>query len=164
MGLDTRATDWQACGVVTVAGGDVLGAGLFVFDFYSEAAGLTARFTFKGVGIGAGGNAGGTTVGDIGPYTSFTALTVKNAFNVWDLNGAWGRVGSFGAGIGLSYGIVTVCAAPPWSWGDAKAFFTPQNVGGFGTGLGAGGVWVAGNWRFKKVSGNRPSSPTDSMA
>jgi hypothetical protein len=132
---------------------------LFVFDFYSPSNDLSARFTFKGGGAGAGGNVGGTALGgDVGPYTSFSEIEVKNAFSVWDLNGAWGRVASFGVGTGLGYSIVAITAAPPWAWSGSRAYFTSQSVGGFGTGLGAGGVWLVGNWRFKKVSNNKPSS------
>ena len=162
MGLGTKAEDWQVCGLVTVAGGYVVGAGLFVFDFYSPTAGLTARFTFTGVGFGAGGNAGGTTAGDVGRFTAFSDIEAITPFSVWDLNGAWGRVGSFGAGIGLAYSIVAITAAPRWSW--KHAYFTSQNVGGFGTGVDAGGVWVAGIWRFKKISNNKPANPYGDFA
>jgi hypothetical protein len=156
MGLDTKCSDWQVCGVVSVAGGDVVGAGLFVFDFHSTTAGLTARTVFKGVGIGAGGNAGGTALGgDVGPLTSFSSIDVDKPFCIWDLNGAWGRVGSFGSGIGVSYGICAITAAPAWSW--KTSYFASQNVGGLGTGLGAGGVEIVGSWRFKKVVGNKPA-------
>ena len=165
MGLGTKATDWQVCGVADTAGGDVIGAGLFVFDFYSSSAEITGRCVFKGVGIGAGGNVGGTALGgDIGPYTSFSAIEVRTAFSMRDLDRAWGRVASFGVGLGLGYSILAITAAPPWTWEDDKHYFLAQNVGGFGTGLGAGGVLIGGTWAFKQVVANKPGSPYDAYA
>lgn len=165
MGLGTKASDWQACGVVDTAGGHVIGAGLFVIDFYSVSADLTGRCVFKGVGIGAGGNVGGTALGgDLGPYTSFSSIEVPTAFSMWDLNGAWGRIASFGVGAGLGYSILAITAAPPWTFEDDKHFFLAQNIGGFGTGLGAGGVLVAGSWAFKQVVANKPATAADSYA
>ena len=38
MGLGDRVNDWQVCGTAQIAAADVVGAGLFVFDFYSAAA------------------------------------------------------------------------------------------------------------------------------
>jgi hypothetical protein len=165
MGLSTRANDWQVCGLVSLAGGAGAGAGLCIFDFYSATAGVSARFGFKGGGLGVGGNAGGTTLGqDVGPFTAWSDIEAVNPFSVWDLNGAWGRLASFGGGIGLGYGIVAITAAPPWAWSGNRAFFVSQSVGGLGFGVGASGVLLVGNWRFRRVTHNTPGDSYETAA
>ena len=52
MGLDTQATDWQVFGSVSVAAGAGISAGLYLFDFYSATAGISAQFGFHGYGSG----------------------------------------------------------------------------------------------------------------
>jgi hypothetical protein len=157
MGLGDRVNDWQACGLMQVAGGEGVAAGLFIFDFYSAAAGLTGRFTFKGGGIGIGGNASGTVVpSQIGPFGPWSSVDCDTPFSIWDLNGAWGRITSASVGMGLEFGVVFITAAPPWSM--FNSFFHSQNVGGFSTGAGAGAIALVGNWRFKMVVNNSPSS------
>lgn len=166
MSLGMKASDWQVCGVMSLAGSDGVGGGLFFFDFYSAKANLTARFTFKGAGVGLGGSYKGTSVGgdasgtavpeDIGPFGPWSSIECTKEFCVWDLNGAWGRLTTLGGGIGLTFGFVFITAAPPWSFSDN--YFASQNVGGFGTGVGVTGLILAGNWRFKHVVENRPAS------
>ncbi len=157
MGLGDKVDDWQACGIMQVAGGDVAAAGLFVFDFYSAKAAVTGRFTFKGGGLGIGGNASGTALpADIGTFGPWSSVSCDKPFSIWNLNGAWGRISTLGFGMGVTFGVVFITAAPPWSAFDS--FFHSQNVGGFATGAGAGGLVVVGNWRFKKVVETTPSS------
>ena len=50
MSLGTRASDWQVFGRVSLAGGAVISAGLYIFDFYSPTAELSAKFVFHGGG------------------------------------------------------------------------------------------------------------------
>lgn len=157
MGLETKANDWQVCGVMSVAAGATLGAGVFVFDFYSPTADLTARFTFKGVGAGLGGDASGTALpAQIGPFGPWSSISCDESFNVWDLNGAWGRLTNACVGMGVTFGSVFITAAPAWSWN--RSWFHSQDVGGFGTGAGAGALVLVGNWRFKRVVSNSPPS------
>jgi hypothetical protein len=161
MGLSDQVDDWQVSGRVQVAAADVIGAGLFVFDFYSAKAGVSAVFWFKGAGVGLGGDAsGGGLPSDIGPFGPWSALECDKPFSVWDLNGAWGRIASANVGMGLTLGPVLISAAPPWSMLDS--FFHSQDVGGFGVGGGAGAFVLVGNWRFKQVSHRIPPTPDDS--
>ncbi len=162
MGLDTKSSDWQVCGILNAAGAEVLAAGLYVFDFFSQAANTTARFAFKGVGIGIGGDAsGGVLPANLGPFTPWSSIHCDKPFSVWDLNGAWGRVTNAGYGMGVTFGIMYITAAPPWSM--FEAFFHSQHVGGFGVGAGAAAVALVGSWRFKRVSHNIPA-PDSSLA
>lgn len=166
MGFGDRVNDWQVCGVLSLAGSDGIGAGLFIFDFYSAKANLTARFTFKGGGVGLGGEYQGGSIGgdgsgtglpeDIGPFGQWSSIECTKEFSVWDLNGAWGRLTTLSSGVGLTIGVVFVTAAPPWSLFDN--YFASQNVGGLGSGVGVTGLILVGNWRFKKVVVNKPAS------
>src|SRR5262245_30720675 len=107
MSLGDRVKDWQVCGISQAGGAVAVGGGMFVFDFYSPTVGASARFSFVGGGIGAGGNASGTTLpleyGSIGPWSS---IKPEEPFSFWDLNQAWGRVSSAGFGMGVTFGVV----------------------------------------------------------
>ncbi|RWP39326.1 hypothetical protein [Mesorhizobium sp.] len=59
MSLDTVSNDWQCVGVAQVAGADILGAGLYLFEFRSSAANFRGKYVFAGGGLGAGGSLGG---------------------------------------------------------------------------------------------------------
>lgn len=156
MGLGDKVSDWHACGLIQVAGGDAIAAGVFVFDFYSATANVTGRFTFRGGGIGIGGNASGTAVpSQIGPFGPWSSIDCDNPFSIWDLNGAWGRLTSLSVGMGLEFGVVYITAAPRWSM--FTSYFHSQNVGGFSTGAGAGGFTLVGSWSFKSVVHTSPA-------
>jgi hypothetical protein len=165
MSLGIKANDWQACGVLSLAGSDGIGGGLFIFDFFSAKANLTARFTFKGGGVGLGGKYNGESWGgdasgtampaDVGSFGPWSSIKCSKEFSVWDLNGAWGRLTTLSGGIGLTFGFVYITAAPPWS--IFTNYFASQNVGGFGTGIGVTGLILVGNWRYKQIVQNRPS-------
>jgi hypothetical protein len=158
MGLSTQATDWQVCGVMQGAAAAGVGGGVYIFDFYSSTAGICGRFTLTCAGIGVGGNASGTalpmeSVG-ISPWTS---ISVDHPFSLSELNHCWGRISTLSVGVGVQVGVVYITAAPRfWS---TRAFFHSQDVGGLGTGLGAGGVVLIGGWRYQGVSGNLPAVP-----
>jgi hypothetical protein len=156
MSLDKKVSDWQVCAAMQAAGADLIGAGLFIFDFYSKSLDLSARFKFRGGGVGAGGNASGTTVfEEIGQFGPWTEIGCDEPFCVWDLNGAWGRISALSGGVGLLFGFEYITAAPPGSW--TRSYFHSQNVGGFSYGTGAGGFVFVGSWRFAKVCNNKPS-------
>jgi hypothetical protein len=145
--------------MMQIAGADVVGAGLYTFDFYSKSVGVSARFVFKGVGAGLGGDASGFVVphdfGDIS--SSWSTLECDQPFSVWDLNGAWGRLTDLGGGIGIQYSLLFITAAPPWSW--SRSYFHSQSAGGYGGGgAGGGGFVLVGNWRFKQVVNTTPAS------
>jgi hypothetical protein len=155
MSLDQWADDWQVSGRFQIAGGAVIGAGLYLFDFYSAQAGVTAIFAFHGLGFGAGGNAtGGGLPEDVGPFSAWSQLECLRKFSVWDLNGAFGNLMSVNVGVGISIGPVLITARPAFSmdW-----FFSNQDVGGLGFGGGAGANFLIGSWRFKKVCNRTPA-------
>lgn len=172
MSLGMKVDDWQVCGVLSLAGSSGIGGGVFVFDFYSDSAKLSARFTFKGGGVGLGGEYQGGSIGgdgsgtavpdDIGPFGPWSKITCAKKFSVWDLNGAWGRLTTLSSGVGLTIGVVFITAAPPWSLFDN--YFASQNVGGLGSGVGVTGLILVGNWRFKRVVQNIPASSNTATA
>jgi hypothetical protein len=157
MGLSTQASDWQVCGVMQVAGAATVGAGWYVFDFYSATAGICGRFNFRGGGIGAGGNASGTALPIEGMgFSPWSSIETDHSFSLSDLNNCWGRLTSLSIGVAVQVGVLYISAAPRFF--STRAYFHSQNVGGLGTGLGAGGVVFIGGWHFAGVSGNIPAS------
>ena len=161
MSLGQKVSDWQVCAFMQAAAADLIGAGILIFDFYSKSLDLSARFKFRGAGVGAGGNASGMAFPEeIGPFGPWTAIECNESFSVWDLNGAWGRVSAVSGGVGLLFGYEYITAAPRWSM--SRAYFYSQNVGGFGYGLGGGGFVFVGSWAFMRVSKNKPLPPSGS--
>ena len=156
MALETSATDWQVCMILSIAGGAGIAAGTYRFDFYSPTAGLSARFKFVGIGVGEGGDLSGTTLPAVlGPFSPWSGIKCDRSFSVWDLNGSWGRLSSVTVGMGVGLGPVLITAAKPF----LSSWFHSQDVGGFGTGgYGASGEVLIGRWRFVAVSGNTPGS------
>jgi hypothetical protein len=164
MGLDTQATDWQVFGRVSVAGGAGISAGLYLFDFYSVTAGISAHFGFKGYGFGEGGNLGGLSApNDVGPMTAWSSLDCDRAFSVYDMNGAWGRITYLGGAVGVGYSALFISASPRF-W-TLDSFFHSQYVGGISLlSVGGGGQVLLGGWNFKRVSNNIPDSGSDAVA
>lgn len=157
MGFDAKANDWQVCCLVDLAAGNVIGAGLYVFDFYSPTVGTTVRFKFHGLGIGLGGNASGTTLPDeVGPFGPWSQIACEKPFGVWDLNGSHGRLTNLSVGAAIVVGVLYISAWPKWTLGED--WFYSQNVGGLGSGVSSGGVVLLGRWRFNKVVANAPAS------
>ncbi|MGA2776910.1 MAG: hypothetical protein ABSF94_05085 [Steroidobacteraceae bacterium] len=156
MSLDTKAKDWQVCMLLNIAAGAVVAAGTYRFDFYSESAGLTARFKFVGAGLGAGGNLSGALLpADIGSFGPWSSIKCDQSFSVWDLNGSWGRLTSVSFGMGVTLGPMMISAARNfWSF---ASWFHSQDVGGFGTGPGGvSGEVLIGRWTYAGTSHNVP--------
>ena len=126
-----------------------------------EGASVTGRFRLSGAGIGLGGNASGTMlpVQGVSPWSS---IECDEAFSINDLNNCWGRLTTLSVGAAVTAGVVYITAAPRfWS---TRTYFHSQDVGGLGTGLGAGGMVIIGGWHFSHVVGNRPgASPSSDM-
>src|SRR5262245_39000555 len=119
---------------------------------------MTGLFTFKGGGVGLGGDPSGFVIPhDFGDFsTPWSSLDCDQSLSGWQLNGAWGRVTAMGGG-GVQYTLLYVTAAPAWSL--LKSYFHSQNAGGYGGGgAGAGGFVLVGNWRYKKVLNLQPPS------
>ncbi len=163
-----KTADWQVCCLGQLAGGTGLAGGLFLFCFYSAAAGGSAYYSFGGMGMGVGGNASGILnpedYGDVSaPWSSMyntPYVSGVKPFNTHDLAGATGRITSLGAGIGpIGYGV-TYISASPFSNPNDHYFFS-QNVGGFGIGGGksiggVNGAVLKGAWGFLKPASLKP--------
>ena len=67
MGMGTRADDWKALGIMQTGFGLYVAGAIFVFDFYSAKAGVSARYTLAATGKGVGGNLSG--FGDPGGWS-----------------------------------------------------------------------------------------------
>jgi hypothetical protein len=155
MGLSTRASDWKALGITQTGFGLLVAGGIFVFDFYSAAAGLCARYTLTATGTGLGGNLSG--FGDPAGWSDIECSgtdTYGQPFSAYDLDKCPGHIGSAGAASGVGYGFVYISAGP--KPGFPQYLFAVQSVGGFGIGVGASAFSLTGTWRFKRVSNNRP--------
>ena len=155
MGLSTRADDWKALGIMQAGFGLLVAGGIFVFDFYSATAGLSARFTLAATGKGLGGNLSG--FGDPGGWSDIECSgtgTFGQPFSASDLNKCPGHIASAGAASGVGYGFVYISAGP--KPGFKKSLFAVQSVGGFGLGAGASAFSLTGTWSFKRVSNTRP--------
>ncbi len=155
MGMNTRADDWKALGIMQSGYGLVVASGLFVFDFYSAKAKLSARFTFAGTGKGLGGDLSG--FGDPAGWSDIECSgkgTYGQPFSVYDLDKCQGHIASAGAASGVGYGFMYISAGP--KPGFKKYLFAVQSVGGFGIGAGISAFSLTGKWSFKRVSNTRP--------
>ncbi|HTE27501.1 hypothetical protein [Flavitalea sp.] len=163
-----KTTDWQVCCLGQIAGGTAVAGGYFLFVFHSATAGGSAFFGFSGVGMGIGGNMSGvlnpTDYGDISsPWSTMsnTWLTCGvHPFSATDLNGAIGRISSFGGGIYIVGYSFTYITANPFINPDDYYFYT-QSVGGLGYGASNGGTGLSGEvlkgaWNFLGESSLKP--------
>jgi hypothetical protein len=141
VGLSTKASDWWVYGEAAFAGGAIASAGMYWFLFYSDTAGLCARFRFAGVGLGAGGNGIGLSIPGA---SNWSQLSCDSAFSVWDLHLAPGDVTGIGASIGAGYSYISIGAYKGNTW-----LFSDQSVGGFGGGsIGLSLVSMTGRWKY----------------
>ena len=155
MGFGTRADDWKVLSVGQLGAALIVSAAIFLFDFHSAKAGLTARFRLSGTGKGLGANI--SELGDPGDWDDIDSSDpLGQPFSVWDLDRCPGHLASIGAGAVISLGAVYISAGP--KTGFRKPFFSVQNVGGFGLGAGASAFSITGEWRFSRVSNNVPPS------
>jgi hypothetical protein len=165
MDMDLKTDDWQACAAMQISGARYVGGGLFTFLFYSKKAGGTGIFTFKGVGLGLGGDASGFVLPhDFDKFsTPWSSLECTKSFSGWELNKAWGRLTDMGGGIGIQYALIFITACPPWSWSDN--YFASQSVGGYGAGgAGAGALTLGGGWSYKGTTKIAPKGEFDDYA
>lgn len=151
MGLGTKASDWEVCGLGDVGAARQVAAGIFLFDFRSQTAGITGRFRMSGAGMGVGGNASGTMIPlpDGMPLNHFTAIECDEPFSLYDLDNCWGRITTAGVGKVLGWGICYITAAPAFF--STRAYFHSQNVGGWGTTFSPSAMVIIGGWHFSNV-------------
>lgn len=104
MARNTRVSDWQFAGILSLGASIGLAAGGWVFSFKSLSAACREDFVMLGVG----GGTPGTTV-EISLPSFFEGdlewSTIKSdvPFSAEDLNGAPGIIGNLGVSIGLGY-------------------------------------------------------------
>jgi hypothetical protein len=146
MSTEVAAADWQCVGVAQVGGAVVLAAGLFCFEFRSEAANFRGQYLFVGGGIGAGGSLGGGTAPSPGDFISdtppdlWTSLQCEREFSADDLHLAYAALSNLGAAGAYGYTLMGISA------GLTDPLFTDQNVSGWGTGVGISGSILVGVW------------------
>jgi hypothetical protein len=137
MSSSKKATDWQGLSIVTMGGAAGFGAEVVFFQFRSKEANYEGTYLFMGVGGGAGGSLGGA----IAPSPSDFANGGRN-INLWsdikalkpfsgdDLDATYLRVDSAGAAGAYGYSVMLVSA------GFLGKYFSAQNIGGWGIGVG----------------------------
>lgn len=156
MGLSTKADDWQCLCIMQIGEAALVGAGSFVFDFYSSKANISARMTLSGYGPGVGGNLGGMGEVTLNPNDGWSTLTCDTPFSIRGLNGADGWFRSVGVGVGITFSLTDISARRP----NADGYlFEEQSISGFGMGLGASAFAFKGVWGFARVGRNKPPSP-----
>jgi hypothetical protein len=158
MGIGTVADDWQVVSGGQGGFGLLVAGSIFVFHFYSKTADFGARFQISGSGWGLGGNVTGANF-DMDDWTSIECSATApfglgSPFSVNDLNGAPGHVATAGVGLGIGWGPLYISAGPKFP--HTKPFFSVQNVGGWGLGVGVGAISVTGPWRYTHASHLRP--------
>jgi hypothetical protein len=148
MGLDTETNDWQVLGISAFGFALGLAAEVFVFDFYSATADITARFRFIGYGSGLGVRAGSWVLPGI---TEWSSLDCQRPFSASQLDHAAGTLASVTVGVGVNVGPCLISAIK-----SSGSLFTDQDAGGISGGLSAGAVALAGRWRFSQTVSNAP--------
>jgi hypothetical protein len=142
MAWATKASDWWVAGRFSIGAALGLAAGKYVFDFYSESAGVWARYVFSGVGSGMGGNASGWSLpGIVDPWNE---LPAKRAFSAADLHMCPGTLWTVSVGAGAGVGTMKISAM------SLRTLFDEVEVGGISGQFGAGALAMAGRWRFTK--------------
>ena len=152
MGLNDKASDWQVAGIAQVGGAAGLGAGVWWFEFFSQAVNTREPFMFIGAGIGAGGSIGGASAPDLtdlgNAKPAYSQLACARPFSVSDLDMSIGRLTSAGAGIGPGYGLLYISGL-----NTDGALFSSQSVSGWTIGVGATAIAVIGYWRSTTIAG-----------
>jgi hypothetical protein len=104
MGRDTKASDWQFAGILSLGASIGVAAGGWIFTFKSLQAAYQEDFIMLGAGIGTPG----TTVevslpsfleGDL----SWSPIKSHQPFSAEDLDGSKGTIGTYGASAGIGY-------------------------------------------------------------
>lgn len=147
MSLSARANDWQCVGIAQIGVGIIAAAGIYAFEFRSRNADYRGVFTLGGIGIGGGGNLGGSTApspSDVAHNRNpdlWSNLRAWRPFSANDLNHSYAGIDSVGVSAIVGYSRVGLTA------GIWDILFYEQNVSGWGIGgLGVGGVSLSGMW------------------
>jgi hypothetical protein len=152
MGLSTEADDWQVLCINSFGVALGLAAAVFIFDFNSETAGLTARFRFVGFGSGIGTRILSVVLPGLSDWSQ---ISCDRPFSVVQLDHTSGTMASASVGVGATIGPCLISAIK-----SSGSLFSDQDAGGLSAGLSAGAFLLAGRWRFNKIVLNSPSAPT----
>jgi len=148
MGLDTESNDWQVLGISAFGFALGIAAEVFVFDFFSATADITARFRFIGYGSGIGVRAGGWVLPGI---TNWSSIDCQRPFSALQLDHAAGTLASVTVGVGVGVGPCLISGIK-----SSGALFTDQDAGGLSGEFSAGAVALAGRWRFTRIVSDVP--------
>ncbi len=152
MSLEQAGHDWQCVGVAQVGGADILGAGLYLFEFRGVAANFRGKYAFLGGGVGGGGSLGGGAgpspldVFGAAPEDLWTPIEPERPFSGDDLDLSYGALSTLGAGLAYGYALMGISA------GLVDPLFDSVEVSGWGTGVGASGAILVGSWKLLQYS------------
>jgi hypothetical protein len=131
MGRDTKASDWQFAGILSLGASIGIAGGGWIFTFRSRQAAYQEDFIMLGAGIGTPG----TTVevslpsfmeGDL----SWSPISSRQPFSAEDLSGSKGTIGTYGASAGIGYSRL-YASSEEWTKRIQKPLFgsTPKPPG-----------------------------------
>ena len=147
MASNSKATDWQACGVATVGGVRIVGAGIWLFEFRSRIADFRGSYILSAGSLGLGGSLGGgagpspvDVISNSKPDL-WTSLKCARAFSADDLNWAYGALSCLSVSAAYGYSLMGISA------GLLDSLFDSQDVSGWGTGVGATANISVGAWK-----------------
>jgi hypothetical protein len=148
MSDNVRATDWQACGVVSLGGAVIAGVQVYFFEFRSQQANCRATFLFIGAGLGLGGDLGGAVAPDPSSIVHnqnpdlWTSLEIGNGpFSASDLDMSYAGITQATVAGAYGYSAVAITA------GFGSPLFEAQNVSGWTVGVGVTVSAMAWIWK-----------------
>lgn len=177
MSYVTKASDWEVSCVASLAGGEVIAGGSFLFFFQSKSAGLLMNCRYHGAGIGGGLDLGqlakqggklaktdklakllqtypklekGFAVLAYGAaaFLSFSPIETETPFSMNDLHNTMGRLTFGSLAPGYGYTIMYITAMT----GPFSNYFASQPAHGWGFGFGLAGMTTVGMW-FNREGG-----------
>lgn len=161
----TKASDWEVSCVASLAGGEGLAGGSFLFFFQSKSANLMMNCRYHGLGFG-----GGLDLGQLAKkseklakllkefpkleksfailaygaaaWLSFSPIETETPFSMNDLHHTMGRLtfGSLAPGYGYTIMYITAMTGP------FSNYFASQPAHGWGVGFGLAGMTTVGMW------------------
>jgi len=136
---------WDVASLCQVGGAGGVGGGVFFFNFRSGS--LVETFLFVAAGLGVGGSVGGASLPDFHTgRISYSPLTVRRAFSVYDLDMSPGTLTSAGVGLAEGYTLLRISA-----FNLGGILFEPSDCSGWSAGVALGLYGMAGYWRSLSV-------------
>jgi hypothetical protein len=147
MSASARVDDWQAVGIAQAGGADIVGAGIYCFNFRSLSANFSGTYLFIGAGVGLGGSLGGGTAPSPSQFVSkaypnlYSPIKCRRPFSGDDLDMSYAVLETLQVQVAYGYSLTHISAG----WVDK--LFASQDASGWGTGVGAGGAVLVGIWK-----------------